>query len=239
MTVTTGARVTRSSGWASSVSTSRSSSSKLRSCTSAPNSRAIIVAVSTSRVVLIVIMIRLSRSFFRTSFVRSSSLSARSLTVMPSASVIVRVIGGGADGIDIGGTRGASRRRAAVALRARGRASAHRRPRRLAGPGRRRARGRPAGGGVPGRGGGARRAQRPATGAAAGRPATGGPARRAATCPASPGAAAGRPTWPIGPGRGGIAAAPPCAAEAAGPAAAASPRRASRSAAARSVRAAA
>ncbi len=110
MTVTTGARVTRSSAWMSTVSTSSSSSSKLRSWTSAPNSRAIIVAVSTSRVVLIVIMIRLSRSFFSTSFVRSSSLSARSLTVMPSASVIVRVIGGGAAGIETEGTRGASRR---------------------------------------------------------------------------------------------------------------------------------
>src|SRR4030095_2988980 len=37
-------------------------------------------------------------SFASTSFTRTSSLSARSFTVMPSASVIVRVIGGGAAG---------------------------------------------------------------------------------------------------------------------------------------------
>jgi hypothetical protein len=84
----------------------------LRTLTSAPNSRAIIVAVSMSSVVLSVIMMRLSSSFLRTSLVRTSSLSARSLTVIPSASVIERVIGGGSAGIaGIGTERGASRRR--------------------------------------------------------------------------------------------------------------------------------
>ena len=81
-----------------------SSSSKLRICTSAPNSRASIVAVSVSSVELIVIINRLFSSFARTSFTRTSSLSARSFTVMPSASVIVRVTGGGAAGIDGGAT---------------------------------------------------------------------------------------------------------------------------------------
>ena len=58
MTVTTGARVTRSSGLTSSASTCSSSSSKLRIWTSAPNSRAIIVAVSVSSVLLMVIIMR-------------------------------------------------------------------------------------------------------------------------------------------------------------------------------------
>ena len=92
-------------------SASSSSSSKVRICTSAPNSRAIIVAVSVSSVVLMVIIMRFSRSFFSTSFARTSSLSARSLTVMPSASVMLRVMGGGAAaaaGID--GRDGRSRR---------------------------------------------------------------------------------------------------------------------------------
>ncbi len=51
-----------------------------------------------------VIINRFISSLPRTSFTRTSSLSARSLTVMPSASVIVRVTGGGAacGGGDIG-----------------------------------------------------------------------------------------------------------------------------------------
>ena len=53
-----------------------------------------------------VIISRFISSFASTSFTRTSSLSARSLTVMPSASVIVRVTGGGAAGI------GGARRRA-------------------------------------------------------------------------------------------------------------------------------
>jgi hypothetical protein len=110
MTVTTGARVTTSSTRASSASTSSSSSSKLRICTSAPNSRAIIVAVSVSSVELIVSMSRFISSFARTSLTRTSSLSARSFTVMPSASVIVRVTGGGADGIGGATALGDSRR---------------------------------------------------------------------------------------------------------------------------------
>ena len=47
-----------------------------------------------------VIIIRRSISFFMTSFAFTSSLVARSATVMPSASVMVRVTGGGADGAD-------------------------------------------------------------------------------------------------------------------------------------------
>ena len=47
-----------------------------------------------------VIIMRRSISFFRTSLALTSSLAARSATVMPSASVIVRVTGGGADGAD-------------------------------------------------------------------------------------------------------------------------------------------
>ena len=58
----------------------------------------IIVAVSVSSVWLMVIISRFISSFARTSFGRMSSLSARSFTVMPSASVIVREIGGGAAG---------------------------------------------------------------------------------------------------------------------------------------------
>ena len=84
------------SGFDASVSTSVSSSSKLRISTSAPKSRAIICAVSASSVELMVIIIRRSISFFRTSLALTSSLSARSLTVMPSASVMSLVIGGGA-----------------------------------------------------------------------------------------------------------------------------------------------
>ncbi len=110
MTVTTGARVTMSSAWASSESPCSSSSSKLRICTSAPNSRASIVAVSVSSVELIVIMSRLFSSFARRSLTRRSSLSARSFTVMPSASVIVRVTGGGAAGIGGADGRDDSRR---------------------------------------------------------------------------------------------------------------------------------
>ena len=67
-------------GFDASVSTSVSSSSKLRISTSAPKSRAIICAVSASSVELIVIIMRRSISFFRTSLTLTSSLSARSLT---------------------------------------------------------------------------------------------------------------------------------------------------------------
>ena len=95
MTVTTGARVMVSSGFTSSASTSSMSCSNVRSCSSAPNSRAIIDAVSVSTVLLMVIISRLSSSFFSTSFTRCSSLSARSFTVMPSTNVMVRVTGGG------------------------------------------------------------------------------------------------------------------------------------------------
>ena len=96
ITVTTGARVTMSAGDASPPSVSMTSSSKLRICTSAPNSRASIVAVSVSSVELMVIISRFISSFPSTSLTRTSSLSARSFTVMPSASVIVRETGGGA-----------------------------------------------------------------------------------------------------------------------------------------------
>ena len=111
MTVTTGARVTTSS--ALRLVRRRPAAAPLRSCasaTSAPNSRAIIVAVSVSSVELIVIISRFISSLARTSFTRTSSLSARSLTVMPSASVIVRVTGGGAAGIGGGAGRACSRR---------------------------------------------------------------------------------------------------------------------------------
>ena len=64
-----------------------------------------------SIVLLMVIIMRRISSLARTSFTRTSSLSARSLTVMPSASVIVRVIGGGAAGAEgIEGADGRSRR---------------------------------------------------------------------------------------------------------------------------------
>ena len=56
------------------------------------------VAVSGSSVELMVNISRFIRSLASTSFTRISSLSARSFTVMPSASMIVRVTGGGADG---------------------------------------------------------------------------------------------------------------------------------------------
>ena len=120
----------------SSVPTSTSSSSKLRSFTSAPNSRASDVAVSVSSVVLMVIMMRRSSSFFRMSFARTSSFSESSLTVMPSASVIVRVTGGGAsDGHrarrDVPGVVAARAARARPAHRPRRRRGpADRRPRR-------------------------------------------------------------------------------------------------------------
>ena len=55
-------------------------------------------------------MMRLSSSFFSTSLGRISSLSARSLTVIPSASVIVRVISGGGAGATGAVTRGGLRR---------------------------------------------------------------------------------------------------------------------------------
>jgi hypothetical protein len=96
--VTTGARVTISAELVLSPLISPSSSSKLRICTSAPNSRASIVAVSVSRVELMVIISRFMSSFASTSLTRRSSLSARSFTVIPSASVIVRVTGGGVAG---------------------------------------------------------------------------------------------------------------------------------------------
>ena len=98
MTVTTGARVTRSSGFVSSDSTCSSSCSNVRIFTSAPNSRAIIIAVSVSSVLLMFSIMRFINSFASTSLTRRSSLSARSLTVIPSASVIVREIGGGPTG---------------------------------------------------------------------------------------------------------------------------------------------
>ena len=96
--MTTGARGDTSSSPAAVVSTCSISSSNERISTSAPNSRATIVAVSVSSVVLMVIIKRRSISFLRTSLARSSSFSARSLTVMPSAREIVRVIGGGGAG---------------------------------------------------------------------------------------------------------------------------------------------
>ena len=98
MTVTTGARATRSSGFVSSDSTCSSSCSNVRIFTSAPNSRAIIIAVSVSSVLLMFSIMRFINSFASTSLTRRSSLSARSLTVIPSASVIVREIGGGPTG---------------------------------------------------------------------------------------------------------------------------------------------
>ena len=111
MTVTTGARVSMSSGFDSSPSAETSSSSKLRISISAPNSRAMSLAVSMSSVLLMVIIMRFINSLASTSFTRTSSLSARSFTVMPSASVMVRVIGGGAAGADgIDGADGRSRR---------------------------------------------------------------------------------------------------------------------------------
>ena len=98
MTVTTGARGTTSSGELSVVSTSTISCSNVRIWTSAPNSRASELAVSLSTVELMVIILPCSSSFLSTSLTRASSLSARSLTVMPSASVMFFVIGGGVDG---------------------------------------------------------------------------------------------------------------------------------------------
>ena len=89
-----------SSGFDSSPSAETSSCSKLRISISAPNSRAMSLAVSMSSVLLMVIIMRFINSLASTSFTRTSSLSARSFTVMPSASVMVRVIGGGAAGAD-------------------------------------------------------------------------------------------------------------------------------------------
>ena len=64
-----------------------------------------------SSVLLMVIISRFSISFLRTSFAFTSSLVARSATVMPSARVIVRVTGGGAADIGMGACmRGCSRR---------------------------------------------------------------------------------------------------------------------------------
>src|ERR1043165_3388276 len=85
-----------SSAFESPASTCNSSSSKLCIWTSAPNSRAIIVAVSVSSAELIVSISRFISSLARTSLTRRTGLSARSLTVIPSASVIVLVTGGGA-----------------------------------------------------------------------------------------------------------------------------------------------
>jgi hypothetical protein len=62
--------------------------------------------LSMSSVLLMVIIMRFINSLARTSFTRTSSLSARSFTVMPSARVIVRVMGGGAAGaLGIDGAR--------------------------------------------------------------------------------------------------------------------------------------
>ena len=69
-------------------------------------------AVSSSSVLLIVTIMRRSISLRMTSFALTSSLVARSATVMPSASVIVRVTGGGATGAAAGMfTRGVWSRR--------------------------------------------------------------------------------------------------------------------------------
>ncbi len=59
------------------------------------------VAVSLSRVELMVIIFPFSSSFLRTSLTLASSLSARSLTVIPSPSVIALVMGGGAIAVGI------------------------------------------------------------------------------------------------------------------------------------------
>ena len=80
----------------------RSGSALPRSCASAPRRRTrapACVAVSVSSVELMVIINRFISSLPRTSLTRTSSLSARSFTVMPSASVMVRVTGGGAAGV--------------------------------------------------------------------------------------------------------------------------------------------
>jgi hypothetical protein len=68
------------------------------------------VAVSVSSAELIVSIRRFMSSLARTSFTRRSSLSARSFTVMPSASVMVLVTGGGADAAGGGAGRACSRR---------------------------------------------------------------------------------------------------------------------------------
>ena len=129
-----------------------------------------------SIVLLMVIIMRCISSLASTSLTRTSSLSARSLTVMPSASVMVRVIGGGAAGADgIEGADGRSRRLPRSADRgtvlSAGRTLAERRARLVPG--------RP---GMPGR----------ATAAAA------------AGAPAVTAAAAARPACPACVGRGGV-----------------------------------
>ena len=58
------------------------------------------------------IIIRRSTSTFSTSLTRTSSLSDRSLTVIPSARVMVRLIGGSATGGAAIGARGELSRRA-------------------------------------------------------------------------------------------------------------------------------
>ena len=63
-----------------------------------------------SMVLLMFIIMRRISSLARTSFTRTSSLSARSFTVMPSASVMVRVMATGADGAAGAGADGRSRR---------------------------------------------------------------------------------------------------------------------------------
>ena len=64
-----------------------------------------------------VIIMRFINSLASTSFTRTSSFSARSFTVIPSASVMVRVIGGGAAGIiGGGGATGRSRRAGSAAV---------------------------------------------------------------------------------------------------------------------------
>ncbi len=79
----------------------RPRSAPLRSCGSARRRRTAATtsrAVSMSIVELIVIIKRRSSSDLSTSLTRTSSLSARSLTVMPSASVMVRETGGSSTG---------------------------------------------------------------------------------------------------------------------------------------------
>ena len=144
-----------------------------------------------------VIIIRRSISFFRTSFTLTSSLSARSLTVMPSARVISLVMGGGASTVrlvrrPVVAARG---RDARTAGRSAGRRHAGRMPRTAAG------------GGLPGAGGPA------ATAAAAG--------RRAADAPTGVDGPAPRPAGrrPAAARPGGSAPAAPAAAGSPGAAA--------------------
>ena len=95
MIVTTGQRVTRSSGLAVLSLSSMISCSKLRVWISAPKLAASILAVSRSMAELMVIIRRRSSSALSASFTRISRRSARSFTVMPSEKVMVRVMGGG------------------------------------------------------------------------------------------------------------------------------------------------